>query len=397
MKATPLTWYALSPRFWSEVWALVVLLYPSAWCAEVYETAVNVVLQLGQALLQVQAGVAGAVLLASVTAGDDALLPSVWACTLYAAVGLLQIVAALLGERLRIKWRRRIVGKCHTLYFRPRHPYWLTPAGWDALTDGRKTRDGELLAACENPDQRLTADVARFTRTLSTVMFGTYDGPSSVVASAASAVYALALVLSSVGSGSALLAAAFAAACVVISGAVALAVASRVYAVAASTGFARGLLASASASARSLALSGGLSAVSKRLATRVDALVGAGISWFCWSALAQAWSGFQASAPYILGFFAALVVLRGGGSIDSIATPGQSSPTQAGALLGAASVVGSFASALCAVPAAISAVIAVGGTARRQLTMSTGCRARTKPHFWFLVAAWRFRHPVTAL
>ncbi|KAA0176670.1 hypothetical protein FNF27_01951 [Cafeteria roenbergensis] len=321
MKATPLTWYALSPRFWSEVWALVVLLYPSAWCAEVYETAVNVVLQLGQALLQVQAGVAGAVLLASVTAGDDALLPSVWACTLYAAVGLLQIVAALLGERLRIKWRRRIVGKCHTLYFRPRHPYWLTPAGWDALTDGRKTRDGELLAACENPDQRLTADVARFTRTLSTVMFGTYDGPSSVVASAASAVYALALVLSSVGSGSALLAAAFAAACVVISGAVALAVASRVYAVAASTGFARGLLASASASARSLALSGGLSAVSKRLATRVDALVGAGISWFCWSALAQAWSGFQASAPYILGFFAALVVLRGGGSIDSIATP----------------------------------------------------------------------------
>lgn len=48
MNATPLTWYALSPRFWAEVWALVVLLYPSACCAEVYETAVNMVLQLAQ-------------------------------------------------------------------------------------------------------------------------------------------------------------------------------------------------------------------------------------------------------------------------------------------------------------------------------------------------------------
>lgn len=52
-----------------------------------------------RALLQVQAGVAGAVLLASVTAGEDALLPSVWACTLYVAVGLLQIVAALLVSK----------------------------------------------------------------------------------------------------------------------------------------------------------------------------------------------------------------------------------------------------------------------------------------------------------
>ncbi len=66
------------------------------------------------------------------------------------------------------------------------------------------------------------------------------------------------------------------------------------------------------------------------------------------------------------GFLAALLVLQGGGGIDAVAAAGQSaSPTAAGRVLAAAYVVSSFASALCAVPAAVSAVLSVGGAARR--------------------------------
>lgn len=63
------------------------------------------------------------------------------------------------GERLRIKWRKRIVERCHRLYFQSKHPYWLTPTGWDALSDEeRLALDDSSSCACENPDQRVTAE-----------------------------------------------------------------------------------------------------------------------------------------------------------------------------------------------------------------------------------------------
>ena len=200
---------------------------------------------------------------------------------------------------------------------------------------------------------------------MSTVLFGTYAGPSSVVASVASAVYSLSLVIGSVGSEPAALAAGFSAVCVVVSGGLAVSVASRSFAVAAATGFMRSLLADAAASARAVVLDGALASVSRRLAARADTLVASAASWFAWAAIAQAWSGFQASAPYVLGFFAALVVMRQGDGIAAIATPGGDIATPAGRVLAAVYVVSSFASALSAVPTAVSAVLAVSGSARR--------------------------------
>lgn len=51
-----------------------------------------------------------------------------------------------------------MVRRCHSVYFQSKHPYWLTPAGWDALTDGKDPDGGVGASACENPDQRLTAE-----------------------------------------------------------------------------------------------------------------------------------------------------------------------------------------------------------------------------------------------
>ena len=46
----------------------------------------------------------------------------------------------------------------HGEYFQSRHPYWLTPNGWAALTEGFPKEALQGADACENPDQRVTAE-----------------------------------------------------------------------------------------------------------------------------------------------------------------------------------------------------------------------------------------------
>jgi ABC-type uncharacterized transport system fused permease/ATPase subunit len=218
---------------------------------------------------------------------------------------------------------------------------------------------------CDRSADFAVRSVARFTDTLAKVVLGTYENPSSAVATVCSCVYSLILVTGAVGSAPVLLTLGVSAGFVVLTCVLNVCVATRYLAVSASTGFIRSIMVMASTNARALSLDAGLDYVRQSSLLRVNSLVRASLAWYVWGALAQAWSGFQSSAPYILGFAAALVVLQEGGTINQIASPGSGASDPTGALFGATATVANLAYAICSLPGILGSILALVGSASR--------------------------------
>ena len=391
----------LSSSFFAGGWRLLRIVVASWDGRACLSILLNFALQVGAAAASYNAMLLTAQLVGSVLDGTTtgaALSLFLASLVCYVIVGITQICSASLGEQARISARMALVAAAHRRYFMSCVPYWLASGIPVVQSDGSQSRGhrgahhsvfhrfGKRLGLCfssaapevinertsttvDTADQRMTQDVDALTSAAGRIVFGCYDSPGGIVASITSLALSASFVTSIFGSALIpLLCTGFLVVNAVITTAVAVPAAAATYASEAAMGRLRYRYAGIADAAEAISWWRGQPAERSRAASALSRYFSASSRLIAWDWARDSWSGFTASAPYILNyaFIAALVWAQGPGSLATTSSSSSSNnsldPT---ALSVACAAIASLLSALNVLPSLWSSVANLAGYVAR--------------------------------